>query len=136
MFWDMTSVANTFFFFNLFVSILKTLEACVYGERECTMPRWHHNLKNKWCHKLVPYVLYASACGSLSAVKYFIASGQEPNIRYLGKQSVSYSIEDCAACFKYVNVTNTVQCRYCKTGQSALILFKSKPHPKLLTVLN
>ena len=46
------------------------------------------------------------------------------------------SVEDCAACFEYVDVTNTVQCRYCKTGQSALILFKSKPHPKLLTVLN
>ena len=75
--------------FNSFASVLKTLETRIYGERECTTPRWHHNLKNKWWHKIVPYVLYASACGSLSAVKYFIASGQEPTIRYLDKQSVS-----------------------------------------------
>ena len=77
---------------NLSCSVLKTFETRIYGERECTTPRWHHNLKNDWWHKIVPYVLYASACGSLSAVKYFIACGQEPNIRYMHVYIRMYAI--------------------------------------------
>lgn len=67
----------------LYTSILRMLEGCIYGGRECTTPWWQRKLKEEWWNRVVPYFLYASACGSLSAVEYFIASGQEPTIRYL-----------------------------------------------------
>ena len=65
------------------ISILETLKACVDGEREAIPPLWHRKLKTDWWKKVVPYFLYAASCGSLVAVKCFIASGHEPNIRYM-----------------------------------------------------
>lgn len=37
---------------------------------------------------MVPYFLLASSCGALDVVKYFIESGQKPNIRYLYNEIV------------------------------------------------
>ena len=63
-------------------SILQTLKTCVDKGREAIPPQWHRRLKTNWWSKMVPYFLYACSCGSLDAVKYFIDSGREPNIRY------------------------------------------------------
>ena len=65
-------------------SILKTLQTCVDERRKD--PRQQHQLKTEWWDKMVPCFLHASSCGSLDAVKYFIDSGKEPNIRYIIKQ--------------------------------------------------
>lgn len=64
-------------------SILQTLKTCIDGGRVTTKPGWHRKLKSEWWSKVVPYFLYACSCGSLDAVKYFIDSGREPNIRYI-----------------------------------------------------
>ena len=78
---------SMFHFITLFstyvISILETLKACVDGEREAIPPLWHRKLKTDWWNKVVPYFLYAASCGSLVAVKCFIASGHKPNIRYM-----------------------------------------------------
>ena len=66
----------------LLLSILKKLEFCVDGGKKCTAPQWLRKLKKEWWSKVVPCLLYASSCGSLDAVKHFIASGQEPSVRY------------------------------------------------------
>ena len=63
-------------------SILEKLDTCVDGGKNCAAPQWHRQLKKEWWSKVVPYLLYASSCGSLDAVKHFIASGQEPSVRY------------------------------------------------------
>jgi len=62
-------------------SILKTFKSCVDEGKKCTAPKWHRKLKKEWWSEVVPYFLYASSCGSLDAVKFFIESGQKPNIR-------------------------------------------------------
>jgi len=59
------------------------LKECVEGGRECTTPRWHRRMKKDWWSEMIPLFLYASSCGSLSAVKYFIDCGYKPNIRYI-----------------------------------------------------
>lgn len=64
-------------------SLLKTLHACVDRGKNPIAPLWHHRLKTEWWSKVVTYFLYASSCGSLDIVKYFIDSGQKPNIRYV-----------------------------------------------------
>lgn len=66
----------------LLFSILKKLESCVDGGKICAAPQWLRQLKKEWWSKVVPCLLYASSCGSLDVVKYFIESGQKPNIRY------------------------------------------------------
>jgi len=40
-------------------------------------------MKKDWWSEMIPLFLYASSCGSLSAVKYFIDCGYKPNIRYI-----------------------------------------------------
>ena len=72
-------VANHFFAFV--TSILKTFKACVDEGRKPTAPLWQHRLKTEWWSKIVPHIIFASSSGSLGAVKYYIDSGQEPNIR-------------------------------------------------------
>ena len=63
--------------------ILETLETCVDGGKEARVPLWQRQLKTEWQSRMIPYFLHASFCGLLDAVKYFIASGQKPNIRYV-----------------------------------------------------
>ena len=66
--------------FSYFTSILKKFKTSLDEEPE----DWHSELKTAWPKKVVTYFLHASSCGSLGAVKYFIASRQtEPNIRYI-----------------------------------------------------
>ena len=67
--------------FSTYHSILKTLNSCVGIGREAIPPQWLRKLKTEWWDKMVPYFLLASSCGSLDAVEYFIASGQEPTVR-------------------------------------------------------
>ena len=69
-------------------SILKTFKSCVDEGKKCTAPQWLRKLKKGWWSKVVPYFLLASSCGSLDVVKYFIESGQKPNIRYLYNEIV------------------------------------------------
>ena len=65
-----------------------------------TTPEWHRKLQSEWWSEVVPYFLYASSCGSLGAVKYFIASGKEPNVRYVNVvyYPVSICINHMCAC--------------------------------------
>ena len=69
-------------------SILKTFKSCVDEGKKCTAPQWLRKLKKGWWSKVVPYFLLASSCGALDVVKYFIESGQKPNIRYLYNEIV------------------------------------------------
>ena len=82
----MNRVVNVFSLMPIIVlllfSILKKLESCVDGGKKCTAPEWLRKLKKEWWDKMVPCFLHASSCGSLDVVKYFIDSGQKPNIRY------------------------------------------------------
>ena len=65
-----------------------------------TAPLWHRKLMTAWLSKVVPYLLHASSCGSLSAVEYFIENGQEPNIRYV---YMCYRVQLFALTMKTVN---------------------------------
>ena len=73
---------------NLRTSILKTLKTCVDGEREAKQretkpPLWLRRLKTEFGNKMIPYLLHASSCGSLSVIKYLLAIWLTPNIRYI-----------------------------------------------------
>ena len=81
MYGSYLEILNRCSFFNHITSILKTFKTCVDDGKEATAPQWQRNLKTDWWNKIVPYFLHASLWGSLDVVKYFIDSGQKPNVR-------------------------------------------------------
>ena len=85
---------------NLCASILKTLKTCVDGgreakQRETKPPLWLRTLKKEFGNKMIPYLLHASSCGSLSVIKYLLAIGQTPNIRYIYIHLLIAAYHDC-----------------------------------------
>lgn len=69
------------------LSILKAMKERL--ERRGPPITWELSLRNKWRSEVIPPLfLHASSCGSLTAVKYFINNGYEPNMRCIIHMSV------------------------------------------------
>ena len=120
VFWDMTSVANNCFFINL-SAYWRHLKP-VFMERGSVQ---HHDGTIIW--RINGGTKLSPMSSMLLHVDHWVLSNtllqvarNQPSGIWINSQCPS--VEDCAACFEYVDVTNTVQCRYCNTDQSTLIL--------------